>query len=81
MISLVLSNPGFPLSLFGIPFLLLALALAGQTYFTYKRGYMFCGRPETVEKKKNPRKYQLWFGIQIAFVLIMIGFSAFPFWL
>lgn len=81
MIPLAFSNPGFPHSLFGMPFLLMALALAGQTYFTYKRGYMFCGRTETVEKMKNPRKYRLWFSFQVTFSLIMLGFSTFPFWI
>ena len=81
MIPLAFSNPGFPLSLFGLPFLLMAIAIAGQTYYTAKRGYVYCGRAETVEKMKSPLKYRFFFGVQVAFVLLFIGFSTFPFWL
>jgi len=77
------SNPGFPLSLYGLPFLLMSLALAWQTYYTSKRGYVYCGRGRSsiVEKKKNPLKYRLFFGVQVAFVLMFLGASTFPFWM
>ena len=80
MLQLAFSNPGFPLSLFGLPFLLMAFALAGQTYYTAKRGYVYCGRRATVEKKKNPQKYRLFFGFQIIGVFMFLVLSAFPFW-
>lgn len=74
-------NPGLPLSLFGLPVLLMALALAAQTYFTCKRGYVYCGRTQTVEKKKEPSKYRIWFCIQVSGVLFFLLLATFPFWL
>jgi hypothetical protein len=81
MPPLAFSSQDFPLWAFGLPFLLVAIAMAGQTYFAYKRGYMFCGRTQIVEKKKELRKYRVWFCIQVSFVLILLAISTFPSWL
>ena len=80
MLPVAFSNPGFPLSLFGLPFLLMAFAMAWQTYYTSRRGYVYCGRTATVEKKKSPAKYRFFFGVQVSLVLMFVGLSTFPFW-
>ena len=82
MLSLGVSRPvSLPLWAFGFPFLLMALMLAGQTYFTAKRGYLYCGRSVTVAKKTNPGRYRIFLGLQITLVLVFFGLSTFGFWL
>ena len=71
----------FPLWAFGFPFFLAALALAGQAYFTSKRGYMFCGTAKVVTKEANPAKYRFWVCLHIAMILLFFGLSTFGFWL
>ena len=81
MTLLAFSRQDIPLWTFGFPFLLLAVAMAGQTYYTSKRGYVYCGRTATVEKQKSPAKYRAWLCFHIAMSLAFLGLSTFGLWL
>ncbi len=50
-------------------FLLVALAMAAQTYFTSRHGYMYSGVASRVYRTTDPRRYRLWAVVQCSFVL------------
>lgn len=58
--------------LMGIFFLASAAALAAQTYYTRRQGYVYSGVVSRVQQDENPRAYRFWTYFQCS----MIGFLA-----
>jgi hypothetical protein len=68
------SGPGFGVFCTGA-----AVAMALQTIYTYRNGYMYCGRNEVVYRKDNPRKFKFWLVVQTFFVLFLIAGAVYGF--
>jgi len=66
-------------TVFGVFCLLAAAGLAAQSYITYQKGYVYCGRTEVVHRKDHARKFAFFVGVQIFFVITLIALSIFGF--
>ena len=64
---------------FGVFCLLAAAGLAAQSYITYQKGYVYCGRTQVVRRKDHPRKFAFFVSVQMFFVIMLIALSVFGF--
>jgi hypothetical protein len=59
----------------GLILLLGAIGIGTQLVFTSRKGYVYCGRTETISKKDNAVWYRRWFVIHVLFVGSMLAWS------
>lgn len=64
---------------FGLFCAIAAIAMAAQTYSSYRKGFMYCGPIQVVYRKDNPKGFRFWLVIQLGFVLILGAFSVYGF--
>ncbi len=77
---IILLGKEFPTGpLIGTFFALSTIAIAMQTYKTYKAGYMYCGRTERAYRKDDIGSYRFWFAVQIGFSLMLAVFALLTF--
>ncbi len=50
-------------------FLLVALAMAAQTYYSSRHGYVYSGVASRVYRADDPSRYRLWVLVQWSFVV------------
>jgi hypothetical protein len=49
------------------------IALAGQTVFTMRRGWVYRGRTALVRKADDPTRYRMWVGFQWLMVATLLA--------
>lgn len=64
---------------------LLPAPLVAQTIFTTRKGYVYCGRTETIARSEDPTLYGIWVAIQLvaavsAMILILGLVQGREFW-
>ena len=63
----------------GLFFAIAAIAMAHQTFNSYREGFMYCGVTERIYKEQNPRKFKIWLVIQASFVLFLAAVATYAF--
>jgi len=56
-------------------FLIAAVAMAGQTLYGQRRGWVYCSRTERAYRNRDPRRYGFWVGVQWCFVAALTATS------
>lgn len=64
---------------FGLFCAVAAIALAGQTFYTYRNGFVYRGRSEKVYRNDEPKRFKRWLGIQASFVLFFAAMAVYGF--
>ena len=56
-----------------------AIAMAYQTFNSYRKGYIYRGETEKVHRNQNSAKFKVWFVIQMFFVFFLAALSIYAF--